>query len=92
MSKSYKSFMLFLLLCLLTPVLQSCRQSEEKKELAEQEIKRKQERYMSALRLGTLLNARELDHALRYLDTLHRLYPNDSQFCFCEGWAYEMQG
>lgn len=92
MSKSYKSFMLFLLLCLLTPALQSCRQGEEKKVLTEQEIKRKQERYMSALRLGTLLNARELDRALHYLDTLNRLYPNDPQFCFCEGWAYEMQG
>ena len=88
----YHSFPVLFLLCLLIPVTQSCRQSEEKKVLTEQEIKRKQERNMSALRLGTLLNARELDRALHYLDTLNRLYPNDPQFYFCEGWAYEMQG
>lgn len=91
MKTSHKLSLLFLL-CILAPTVLSCRHGEEKKVLTEQEIKRKQERYMSALRLGTLLNARELDRALHYLDTLNRLYPNDPQFYFCEGWAYEMQG
>lgn len=85
-------FILLLLLSVPALTLQSCKQKEEKKELTEQEKERRRMRDAAGMRLGEMLNARELDHALRYIDTLHRLYPNDPQFSFGEGWIYEMQG
>lgn len=85
-------FILLIMLCAPALTLQSCRQKEEKKELTEQEKERLRLRKAAGERLGEMLNARELDHALLYIDTLNRQFPNDPQFSFGEGWVHEMRG
>jgi tetratricopeptide (TPR) repeat protein len=81
-----------LAICSLTLALQSCQQSKEKKVPTEEELQREKERSQAGLRLGKMLNDRDFEQAHPYLDSLHKEYPNDPQFYFCEGWAYEMQG
>lgn len=81
-----------LAICSLTLALQSCQQSKEKKVPTEEELQREKERSQAGLRLGKMLNDRDFEQAYPYLDSLHKEYPNDPQFYFCEGWAYEMQG
>ncbi|MDE5550816.1 MAG: hypothetical protein K2I99_05625, partial [Bacteroidaceae bacterium] len=77
----------FILLCSLIPAMQSCRQSDKKEILTEQQIEFRKERDQAGLRLGAMLNNRDFEQALRYVDSLHREYPDDPQFYFIEGWA-----
>lgn len=82
----------FILLCSLIPAMQSCRQSDKKEILTEQQIEFRKKRDRAGLRLGTMLNNRDFEQALRYVDSLHREYPDDPQLYFTEGWAYDMLG
>lgn len=82
----------FILLCSLIPALQSCRQSAKKGIPTEQQIELRKERDRAGLRLGAMLNNRDLEQALRYVDSLHREYPDDPQFYFIEGWVHDMLG
>ena len=82
----------FILLCSVIPATQSCKQSDKKEILTEQQIEFRKERDQAGLRLGAMLNNRDFEQALRYVDSLHREYPDDPQFYFIEGWAYDMLG
>lgn len=80
------------MLCTIVSSLQSCKQTETKEIQAERQFNPQQMRDLAGLRLGRLLNKRDFGHALPYLDSLKQVYPNDPQFLFCEGWAYNLLG
>lgn len=82
----------FILLCSLIPAMQSYRQSDKKEIPTEQQIEFQKERDRAGLRLETMLNNRDFEQALLYVDSLHREYPDDPQLYFTEGWAYDMLG
>lgn len=93
MIKSKKIYNIaFILLCSLPSILQSCKQTETKEMQEELQFNPQQMRDLAGLRLGGLLNKRDFEHALPYLDSLKQVYPNDPQFLFCEGWAYNLLG
>ena len=39
-----------------------------------------------------ILEERNFERALLYVDSLNRAYPNDPQLYFTEGWVYDMLG
>lgn len=88
---SYKPVSILLLL-LLFSIGNICCKSAPKEEPTAEQIEAKKKRELAGLRLGAMLNARNFEQALQYIDSLHREYPNDPQFYFAEGWVYEMQG
>ncbi len=61
----------------------ACPQSEEKTDLTH--VQRE-------ARLNALLCERDFGQALLLIDTLRAQYPRVPQFCFCEGWVYDMKG
>lgn len=81
-----------ILLCSLIPAMHSCKQNAKKEMSEEQKKERRKKRDRAGLRLGKILNDRDFERAFRYIDSLHREHPNDPQFYFCEGWAYDMLG
>lgn len=45
-----------------------------------------------AMCLGEILNERNFERALPFIDSLHIAFPNDPQFYFVEGWIHDLQG
>ncbi len=87
----------FVLLCSMAFVMLACKRSTTNEVSTKQQTELKEHRdekrdIASLLRLGHMLNARDFERALPYLDSLHRVYPNDPQFSYIEGWIYDMQG
>ena len=72
----------FIVLCTIVPLLQSCKQTETKEELAARQLEARQIRDIAGARLGGMLNKREFRRAFSYIDSLHRMYPNDPQLFF----------
>lgn len=81
----------FLLLCSLVFSMQSCKQRTEKEKATAQILKIQQERKQATHLLGAMLNDRDFERALPYIDSLHREFPNDPQLYFAQGWVYYMQ-
>lgn len=82
----------FVLLCTLVPALKSCTQSEKKEVLTEEQIGYWKEWNQTVLPLREMLNDREFEQALLYVDTLHMKYSNNPRLYFVEGWAHDMLG
>lgn len=82
----------FVLLCSSILLVLSCRRSAQKRTTQCQQIEPHEKRDCAGLRLGTMLNDRDFERALSYVDSLHKEYPDDPQFYFAEGWVYDMQG
>lgn len=77
-----------IVVCLLALSMQSCEMQSQK----ESQYIDQQKRDSIGLRLGTMLEERNFECALTYLDSLHIVFPNDPQFYFVEGWIHDMQG
>lgn len=88
----YRYKIAIMLLCSLVLAMQSCKQSTQKEILTERQIELKNERNHAGLRLQEILEERDFERALLYVDSLNRVYPNDPQLYFTEGWVYDMQG
>lgn len=82
---SFCSVMGIIIIMVVSVLVMSWRSEEE-------ELKKRKGRLYDGERMEVLLHKRELDKALRLVDTLHRKYPHDPQFYFVEGWAYYMSG
>ena len=72
--------------------MQSCKQSTQKEILTERQIELRNERNLAGIRLKEILEERNFERTLLYVDSLNRVFPNDPQFYFTEGWVYDMQG
>ena len=84
--------MAVILLCSQVSAMQSCKQSTQKEILTERQIELRNERNLAGIRLKEILEERNFERALLYVDSLNRVFPNDPQFYFTEGWVYDMQG
>lgn len=80
------------LLLLLAPAMLACTRSGERHTQEDEQLELLKRRFDAGRRLEDMLIARNLEQALKYLDTLHAEFPRDPQFCFAEGWALLMQG
>ena len=90
--KLFHKTIFMLLLFSLFPTTRICCQDTKKKGFNAIQVALKRKRNIEGYRLGEMLNARNFDQALEYVDFLHVEYPNDPQFYFAEGWAYGMLG
>ena len=84
--------MAVILLCSQVSAMQSCKQSTQKEILTERQIELRNERNLAGIRLKEILEERNFERTLLYVDSLNRVFPNDPQFYFTEGWVYDMQG
>lgn len=82
----------FTLLCSLSSLILSCKQSARDEILTEQQIELKRKRLIAGERLQEMLHDKDYEQVLQYLDTLYLDYPRDPQLFFVEGWAYDMLG
>lgn len=77
-----------IVICFLALSMQSCEKQNQK----ESQHIAKHERDSIGLCLGSMLEERNFERALPYIDSLHTVYPDDPQFYFVEGWIHDMQG
>ena len=80
---------LILLAMLLCVCFCSCKKEAEKKS-EEQQTMSLSERDLAGVHLGNMLNDRDFERALQYIDSVNVAYPNDPQFYFVKGWVYDM--
>lgn len=83
MSKS-SCIVIFALLCFFASVMLACKRSANNTISEKQQTEFNKKRYVAASHLEHMLNTRDFERALLYIDSLHREYPNDPQFAFAE--------
>ena len=77
-----------IVVCFLALSMQSCKMQSQKESHHIDQRKRDS----IGLCLGNMLEERNFERALTYIDSLHTVFPNDPQFYFVEGWIHDMQG
>lgn len=89
--KRFRFHITALLLWFIISTVFSCKQNQGNEELSEQGKEVQKERFIAGGRLEKMLENKNLELSLLYLNFLHVKYPHDPQFYFCEGWVYDMK-